>query len=243
MLYSKIILKLHWGFSIVLPSASKSKPAVFLPPPTTLIGALSYGKYRGLDTMTISNRLGSPAYNLPKVRATARFSDDVAGGAYVEDIVRNVIMYFQRPTKERRLNPKYMHGIVPTGKVYVPNSDIMVVYITDSMTKEELEKLSWSITRLGCKECLVSVEDVEVGEAKRVSGRMRTKYYFPDIVRVLGGNFDYVDFWDEDGFIWGKEGKRTRYVLPITRYPLRSVEVTVEAKEAYEVGGEYVVFG
>ena len=240
MLYSKVTLKLHWGFSVVLPSASKSKPAVFLPPPTTLIGALSYGKYRGYDTALISKKLGSPAYEFTGIKAAARFADDAIGGTYIEDIVRNVIMYFQR--SQRRLQPEYRYGVIPTGKVYAPNDKIIAVYVTDSLSRDELERLSWSITRLGCKECFVSVEDVEIGEAKRVSGKVKTKYYFPATVKLIDGNVKYVDFWDENGLIWGKEGNRVRYALPLSHYPFKSVEAIVEAKEAYEVGGEYVVF-
>ncbi|AWR98107.1 type I-A CRISPR-associated protein Cas5 [Acidianus sulfidivorans JP7] len=239
MIYSKVFLKVHWGFSVVKPSAAKAKPAFYLPPPTTLIGALSYGKFRGIDTDTLGKGYGSPAYNLVNVKAAARLDSE---GAYIEDIVRNVILYFLR--KENRSNPKYFHGIISTGKIYMPSGKLVVVYVTDSVSKEELERLSWSITRIGCKECLVSVEDVEIGEAKKISGRVNTKYYFKDTVKIVRNKdfAEFVTFWDEKGFLWGKEGEPVRYVLPITTYPLASKEVEVEAKEAYEVGGEYVVF-
>lgn len=238
MLYSKITLKLHWGFSIVTPSAAKSKPSLYLPPPTTLIGALSYGKFRGQDNFIIDKNMASPAYNLGKIKAAARFCDV---GAYIEDIVKNVIIYFQRQG-ERRLDPKYRYGAIPTGKVYYPNRNLKVVYVVDSIGKEELEKLSWSITRIGCKECFVSVENVEIGEAKPYSGKVKTMFYFPANVKLLKGNVEYINFWDDIAFLWGEEGKKVRYALPITHYPLMSTEAEVEAKESYEVGGEYVVF-
>jgi CRISPR-associated protein Cas5a/b/c len=239
MIYSKVFLKLHWGFSVSVPSVSKSRPSVYLPPPTTLIGALSYGKYRGYDTVLVNRRPGSPAYNLLNVKAAASFSKDFRG-TYIEDIVRNVILYFQR--SGRKTDPKYRYGVIPSGKVYSPNGKLNVVYVTDSIDRSELERLSWSITRIGCKECLVSVEDVEIGEAKKVSGKVRTRYYFPDNVKIIDGKVEYVEFWNEKGFLWGSESDRIRYALPIITYPLMSVEVEVEAKEAYEVGGEYVVF-
>ncbi|WP_405049891.1 type I-A CRISPR-associated protein Cas5a, partial [Saccharolobus sp.] len=144
MIYSKVFLKLHWGFSVVKPSAAKAKPGFYLPPPTTLIGALSYGKFRGVDNDNLGKVYGSPAYNFRNVMATARLESE---GAYTEDIIRNVISYFQR--KERRENPRYIYGVIPTGKVYMPNGRLVAVYVTDSMSKEELEKLSWSITRIG----------------------------------------------------------------------------------------------
>ena len=246
MIYSKVFLRLHWGFSISYPQASKAKPSYYLPPPTTLIGALSYGKFRGIDNKTYNNRTGSPALEL-RVRAAAAYDKSFVGG-YVEDIIRNVIMYFQRKSSEgeekksRRMLEKLRYGVVPTGKVYAPNQIIKVVYVAD-MDKSELERLSWSIVRLGCKECLVSVEDVEIGEAKRVKGRLKTSYYFPATVNVIEKEkVTYVEFWDTDGFVWGKMGKPVTYAIPVVGYPLRSYEVTVEANEAYEVGGEYVVF-
>jgi len=240
MIYSKVFLKLHWGFSIVKPAAAKAKSAFYLPPPTTLIGALSYYKFRGIDTDRVSKSGGSPAYKLRGIKATAKL---VSYGTYIEDIIRNVLSYFQR--SERRLDPTYMFGVVPTGKVYSPKGTMVVVYVTDTLSKEELERLSWGIIRIGCKECLVSVENVEIGEAKRVSGVVKTSYYFPDTVKVIEGEefTEYVTFWDEKAYLWGEEGRPIRYILPLKIYPLSSREVKVEAREAYEVGGEYVVFG
>jgi CRISPR-associated protein Cas5a/b/c len=238
MLYSKVFLRLHWGFSVSVPFASKAKPSFYLPPPTTLVGALAYGKFRGVDNRAEKGKMVSPAFGL-KVRAAASYERDFLGG-YIEDIVKNVIMYFQR--KERRLEERYRYGIVPTGKVYSPNGVIKVVYVAD-MDRGELEKLSWSITRLGCKECLVSVEDVEIGDAKKVKGRVKTSYYFPADVKVISGRVEYVDFWDENGYIWGSSGNTLRYAIPVVGYPLTYNEVEVEANEAYEVGGEHVVFG
>lgn len=245
MFYSKVFLRLHWGFYVSYPQAAKARPSFYLPPPTTLIGALSYGKYRGIDTKVFKGKLGSPAIEFAiefKVKAAASFAPDFAGG-YSEDIIRNVVMYFQR--KERRNNPKYRYNVIPTGKVYAPNQIIKVVYVAD-MKREELEKLSWSITRLGCKECIVSVENVEIGEAKRVRGSVKTSYYFPANVTIPESERKkviVVNFWDENGFVWGRTGTPISYMIPIIDYPLKVREVEVKANEAYEVGGEYVVFG
>ncbi|MGC8567287.1 MAG: type I-A CRISPR-associated protein Cas5a [Caldisphaera sp.] len=270
-IYSKVFLRFHWGFSVVEPLVAKAKLGLYLPPPSSLIGALSYGKFRGIDNINLgeihaeqdnkrrgkkgrtdSNLGASPAYNFRNIKSTARLETkletEVAGleieGAYAEDIIRNVISYFQRKSGGRRSDPKYIYGVVPTGKVYMPNGILVVVYLTDSMSEEELEKLSWSITRIGAKECLVSVEKVEIGEAKKVSGRIRTKYYFRDTVKVVENQefLEHVTFWDDNGYIWGREGNKVGYYLPIRIYPLASEGVEVEAKEAYEVGGEYVVF-
>ncbi len=241
MIYSKVSLRFHWGFSVVKPGIAKAKQGFYLPPPTTLIGALSYGEFRGFDTIKFNQILGSPAYGYyGKVIAASKL---VSEATYTEDIIKNVISYFQR--KERWTDPKYIYGAVPTGKVYMPNGDIIAIYLTNSLSKEKLEKLSWSITRIGCKECLVSVESVEIGEATKVTGNVKTSFYFPASVKIVGskGFTEYANFWDQNGYLWSKEGSLIKYILPIRLYPLASREVEVEAKEAYEVDGEYVVFG
>ncbi|MCY0860746.1 MAG: type I-A CRISPR-associated protein Cas5a [Sulfolobaceae archaeon] len=236
-LYSKVTLKLHWGFSVSYPSVSKSKPSFLLPPPSTLKGALSFGKYRGKDVI---NGKYSPAKEFEDMLAYARYSDDTVA-SYSEDVVRNLVMYFQRP--ERRAERRYWFNIVPTGKVISPSGKIIAVFITDQLSREELEKLSWSIVRLGSKESIVSVEEVEIGEAKPISSRVKTRYYFPASASVdpsYAPLLVYVDFW-EGGYEFGKEYTPVRYAIPLQRFPIASVEVAVDAKKAYEVGGEYVV--
>jgi CRISPR-associated protein Cas5a/b/c len=236
--YSKVYIKFHWGFSVVSPLSSKSKSGLLLPPPTTLIGALSYGKFRGKDLVKIGGKTCSPAKNFDNIIAAARYEDNSAG-IYIEDIVRNVVTYFQRP--ERRKEKAYRYNIVPTGKIYSPNGEIIVVFITDKIQPQELEKLSWSIIRIGSKEGIVSVENVEIGKVKKVSGRVTTKYYFPATVKHDASPFiKYIDFW-EGGQTWGEEGEKKTYAVPISSFPLYSVEVKVEAEEAYDVGGEIVV--
>lgn len=232
--YSKVWVRLHWGFSISYPTASKEKRATLLPPPTTLVGALSYGKFRGFDVS--GDMKGSPAISiLDRVKvASARLEGQAS---YVEDIVRNVVSYFQKP--ERRADRKYTYNVVPTGKVYSPGSLLKLVYVT-TFPEDELRRLSWSITRLGVKEGLVSVEDVEVGRAEVVKGRVRTGYYFKASIPHLMGDAVYVDFW-EGGLVWGHEAELVRYVIPMKQVPLRSSELEVEAQEAYKVGDEYVV--
>jgi len=237
MLYSKVFLRLHWGFSIVNPT-TKAKFAFYLPPPTALIGALSYYKFRGKDSVRIGKSFGSPAYKLNGVRAAAKL---LSYGTYIEDMVRNVIYLYQR-----RTDPLHRFNVIPTGKVYSPNGKLVVVYLTSTLTKEELEKMSWGITRIGCKECLVSVEDVEIGEAQKVSGVVETSYYFPATVKIVEGEefVTYTTFWDDkEVYVWGEKVNVKRYALPLITYPLTSVEVKVEANEAYKVGDEYVVFG
>ena len=238
LFYSKVSVKLHWGFSVSVPTASKAKGAALLPPPSTLVGALSYGRFRGVDSIGVGGGVGSPAAALEqRIRvAAARFEDSTVA-SYIEDVVRNVVSPFQRPG--RRAERRYRYNIVPTGKIYSPGGQLRLVYVSD-LARDELEALSWAITRLGSKEGLVSVEGVEVGEAKQVQGDLRTKYYFRSDVDHAIGEVQYVDFW-EGGSLWGKRARSVRYAVPVSEFPFRPREVKVRAKEAYEVGGEVVV--
>lgn len=233
MLYSKVFLRLHWGYSIRRPSV-KERSAFLLPPPTTLIGALSYYKFRGIDTDIANTSTASATYKLKNIKASAKLESPAS---YIEDIENQIVAPYQK-------RPEIKFNIIPVGKVYSPDGRLVIVYITDKITREELEKMSWGIIRIGCKECLVSVEDVEIGEAKKVSGIMKTCYYFPANVKVIEGRdiIQYADFWDEDVYIWDRKPKLVRYALPLLSYPIKSKEVKVKANEAYEVGGEYVVF-
>ncbi|MGC9113017.1 type I-A CRISPR-associated protein Cas5a [Acidilobus sp.] len=239
MIYSKVTLKLHWGFAVSHPIKARAKPSYLLPPPTTLIGALSYGAFRGLDSDFLGEYVGSPAYKLQsKIKgAFASFSKDFSG-TYIEDIVRNVTYYYER-YKDR----SHWYNVVPTGKVYSPGQEIKVVYLADSLSSGELARLSWSIVRLGCKECLVSVKDVEIGEAKEVKGKIATPYYFPADVKLLSSPLSViiVDFWDYNGYLWGKRAGWVKYAIPNPGFPLLRNEVEVDAKLAYQVGDEYVV--
>jgi len=232
--YSKVWVRLHWGYSVSYPTASKEKRATLIPPPTTLIGALSYGKFRGLDAS--GDLKASPAISfVDKVRvASARLEGQAT---YIEDIVRNVVSYFQRG--KRKTEKRYTYNAIPTGKIYSPGSLLKLVYVT-SFPEDELRRLSWSITRLGAKEGLVSVEDVEVGRAEEVKGWVTTGYYFKASIPHRMGDAVYVDFW-EGGMVWGEEAKLVRYVIPMKQVPFRSSELEVEAQEAYRVGDEYVV--
>jgi CRISPR-associated protein Cas5a/b/c len=247
--FSLVRMKLHWGYAVSVPGASKQKPSLLLPPPTTLVGALSYGKFRGRDSEFLSGQNASPAIFLGDVRAAARFADGCAG-MYAEDVVKNMISYFQEARKDketgqmRTTSMKYRSNIIPSGRVYAPGSELLALYVTSDLDPDELKKLSWSIIRLGSKEGLVSVEEVRTGVAKPVQGRVRTPYYFPAMVRhggFEGADFMLLDFW-EGGYAWGKEAAKKTYVVPMPRFPIACNEVWAEAKEAYECDGETVVF-
>jgi len=238
--YSKVFLRLHWGYAIRKPS-TKARPALLLPPPTTLVGALSYSKYRGIENIVINKKdVGSPAYEIYNdVKATAKIESPIT---YIEDIINGVTSaYVKRPLKNK-------HNIIPLGKVYSPNGRLVAVFITSALPREKLEKMSWEITRIGCKECLVNVEDVEIGEAQKVSNKVvETSYYFPATVKVVEGEefISDLSFWNEKGYIikFGKMiSEPIKYAIPFSSLLLRSVRVIVEAKEAYKVGDEYTVF-
>ena len=237
--YSKVFLRLHWGYA-VRKRSNKAKPAFLLPPPATLIGAISFLKNRGIENVLIDKKnIGSPAFYMKGLKATAKLT---SFASYVEDIVRNVVCLYQR--KERQLDPSHRYNIIPEGKVYSPGGMIVAVYVTDSLTKEELEKMSWGIIRIGSKESIVSVEDVEVGEAKKISGVVETDYYFPATVEVVEKEefVNLVSFWDEKAYIFNQDAKKEVYMLPLRSFPIISTKVKVNAKEAYKVGDEYVVF-
>lgn len=260
MEYLKVRLRLHWGYSVSLPSTTKTKPSHILPPPTTLLGALSLRRYRGKEE-------GIP--QIPRefrgITATAKFGDGTRT-TYMEDIVRNVILLWQR--KDRRTDVTYWYGAIPTGRVYSPNGELVAVFLGEGVSS--FEEDAWGIQRIGSKEGIVSVEEVEKGKAEPLGkGNYETEYYFPYLMsdsgrmrrRTVEGSFRIENFrfrsWEENRKEGGAEegggkGKRRGrrdepgsrdipYVLPVVDYPMRTKAVYTEAMEAYRVGEEVIV--
>ncbi|MGC9072516.1 MAG: type I-A CRISPR-associated protein Cas5a, partial [Acidilobus sp.] len=121
-----------WGYSVREPNISAVQPSLELPPPTTILGALSYGmaKTLGLDyeTLLVQELGKSRRSRKGSTVALTTFSQLLScvvlyAGATAEayfpynDINRNIIRIYQKPY--RREEPEYKFGAIQVGKVYV----------------------------------------------------------------------------------------------------------------------------
>jgi CRISPR-associated protein Cas5a/b/c len=184
--YIRVLLVFHWGHSSRKYVSSKTRESYLVPPPTTLIGALSYGyaRVRGLpeesgsvstaelireNTLSVNARVLSPLF-------------------HYADLTR--VWWF----RERESMAKT--DAVAVGKTYTGvkdggSVDLEVVYIFRKdlkLEKRHLLEAAYSIIRVGGSRGLVSVVEVDYGEASELNvGAARTGFSTWSDLVDLGG--------------------------------------------------------
>lgn len=153
---------------------------------------------------------------------------------------------------KRRFLPKYRTSAILVGKTYIAGEFVAAYLLNEEMVSkalsEGLNKLSlaaWNITRLGSKESIVSINNVELLEAKKLEkDTVTTLFYFPKSLlsesESIQGNYYIETFW-EGG--WGREYFRrpVDYVIPGEKMPIESSPITVRLSNraiAYQVKEE-----
>jgi len=267
----QVKVEFHWGYWIRRPGTSKYQGVVPIPPPTTLIGALtsSLAKTSKIPVSGEVLRLHgkgivSPAYLLEgSILASSCYLEGIAYPW--DDLNRYITLHFQAKTRDseeekeaggRRYLAKYRFGAIPCGKVYYPSGMMTISYIFSeeklrnlmNNPEVELEEAAWEIQRIGSKESITTVKEVkiltELDEIQK-GEEIKTKYYFP---RRLGnpksGEYYLERFWRLG---WGRnlEAVFEEYLVPGTRIPVKSSEVTVEVNEKALVleKGECILVG
>ncbi len=256
---------LHWGYSVKGIEVSKLQYSLRLPPPTTLIGALSYPLVRRgyvSDGGEMSKNFFSPAKELLDIVKHATFTLDEGYGYYFEDINVYVTLHFQGTQKdkatgiERRYLPKYRRGAILNGKIYAPSVNYTIIYILDENVARQrfgknwitaIEYAGWNITRIGSKESIVSPKKVDIIEMEELTtSYVKTSFYFPaHCAKEISEKSIYYRerFW-KGGFGRKDKPELVDYIIPGTRNPIMRGDVWLELNEyckAYRVGGEVVV--
>jgi CRISPR-associated protein Cas5a/b/c len=249
-----IEVEVHWGYSIKVASIGKSQPALYIPPPSTLVGAISLPLAKNRDMgETLSD--GTTLFNTLSLfkRVFVNSACKLIGkGTYWEDINRYIISLYQRPG--RRSDPNYRFNAIPTGKIFVPHQKIRILYLIDEKAsieilgqnwQAEIIISAWEISRLGNKESIVSVERVSLNDALTVKNRLSaTSFYFPNSAADIidgDGEFFYSDFW-VNNYEFGKEAQIERYVVPGYRAPIvESSTLQVKIKGIAYSNGEDIM--
>lgn len=189
----RALLEFHWGYSVKRPLFSASQPALLVPPPTTLLGALARAAayFHGWpETIQEGQALYSSArLLLEKIRWAAaalvdeRFVGPLLGPAETRDLTRALIAPYQRADHAYPGSPM-LFGVQPHGKVYAPSMRVAVFFLA---TDEKVGDYARCILSVGSKESVVSVDGVEVSEVRVVGAHeVETCYYFPsDLGDVL----------------------------------------------------------
>ncbi|WP_237705140.1 type I-A CRISPR-associated protein Cas5a [Thermococcus zilligii] len=219
---------------------SKMRIALRYVPPTTLIGAIAY------PLLHIAGDRSETVYEEKTFRSSA-------GG---------VLELFDWVTVKTLGKPRIQGALLKINTIYRGNvqsavtsfpfavtygtNDILItaVYLINeealgrsSYTRKDIERAAWGITRLGSRESVVSVEDVETGRAEVAEAEMaKTAYAFPfNGVEVKGkGTLQSVVDWRSGIGDYSKAGRMVMF------YPEESVEVRGRLR-TIKVGEEVVV--
>jgi len=247
----KVELEYHWGFSIRRPYLSASEPSLKIIPPTSLIGALS----RGLaylngwsEVVERENKYYSSAIrilNKCKWATMALKGTFLPGIGLVEtrDILRAVIAHYQR--RENIEPGAVMFAPQLHGRVYAPSLRVCAVYIVEDDYLTEVSRATWGILALGCKESLVSVEDVKVVGLEESKERIvETRFLFE---RKLIKSVKRGDYMEDTGSIptplhyqlASVKREATTYILPLRRIEVEVATEGLVLKD--EEGDKYIV--
>ena len=195
LLVVKAVVEFHWGYSIKRPAFSAAQPALLVPPPTTLLGALakaaaSLKGWPEAFAAAPGGALYSSAARILELVPWAalalrdeRFVSPLLGIFETRDITRALIAPYLRRANVRPDSP-FLFAVQPHGKVYAPSMRADVLFLARS---REVGEWALGLQSLGSKEGVVSTLDVEVAEARPrgASGAVETSYYFPSRLRRL----------------------------------------------------------
>ncbi|HIP58774.1 MAG TPA: type I-A CRISPR-associated protein Cas5 [Archaeoglobus profundus] len=255
-----------WGFQARVIGLSKTSPSFYYPPPTTFIGAMAeviaknekFGEQRSLKLMNkLSENLlaiGLRPLNCKPIR--------------YEDLNR-IIMISKKMSKRLSKNILFPHpGDIPSsfdsparGKTILASLDgdspklrWFIVFKNKSLdlngkTIKIHEDIFWKIHRIGSKESVVSVVNVESFEPSIVQENIKTNYSFPykDLKIVRGvGTWIYEVYINPFKFIDPVkdylEGKNILpFKVPVLEMKDSEYYCIVKAKSAFKYEEEVVV--
>lgn len=197
MIAFKVTVEFGWGFINRVVGLSKSSPSFFYPPPTTFLGALAsviskehfFSENEGKDIIIeLSKNLLS--LNLkPENCIPLRYSDinkiiaikETSGVQYPDP--GNLTRSFDSPARGKTILVS-LFGKDPPRLTWLVIFNEKSIFIRNKEIKLNKE-LFWRINRIGAKESIVSVIDVEEIEGvKKSFGKVFTKYSFPNILSM-----------------------------------------------------------
>ena len=194
----RVVVRLHWGYSVKHPLYSAGQPSLRFPPPTSLLGALAYP----LHLQEAKPEMVAVGGNL--YSSTVELLDSVPWVCYrisnldprslveTKDISRVLIAPYQRGENVYPGSPN-IWAVQVHGKIYAPTLTLDIVYVVAN-SKVDIAKLvqaAWGIARLGVKEAIASTVNVELLDATPVSKEVvETKYGFPQtLAEPLEGGY------------------------------------------------------
>jgi len=205
LIAAEIVGEFHWGYSIRAVSESAAAHPYPVPPPSTLIGALSYSfsRLRNLGeciSIVKDNKifLASRALMFSNIITWATFgfkrnekSNKIVLAQEYSDPIRLFRLIYQRGVRHEKKYKNMWFGVAAHGKVYYPSGQFKIIYLLreDMLLKnigesEDIRKIirkaCFSINRLGSRESIVSVEQVKItNNIDVIDPPENTSFYFP----------------------------------------------------------------
>ncbi len=188
-LMGRVLLQLHWGFWSRAPIVSARQDTLYVPPPSTLVGAFAAGLARALDALcgrrppevlAAGGRLVTFTWLLVKegvIREVYMRVLDGYGVSWIDPGRVLLAPYVHRENLEDpKLGPRFTWALRYLGKVYAPGLIMEAAYLVDGdalarvasllgcgATPEELLRAALAaITRLGPVEGVATPLDVSV---------------------------------------------------------------------------------
>lgn len=192
-LYAVILEITTFGpISIYTPYSTTSANTYFLPPPTTLVGALAYAYKRSLnDFKEIVDEGVSPAVKLIENKevlyASAGIDKPYTFTKSVERVYQHIYL---RPEHWKKLDMAYTVGV----RAAIIVDKLYAFYITSN---KDIARYGYGVTRIGRKESLVSVDNVCITPLRDAVSRGRvceTGFYFP---LSIAKDYGEKDIWIE----------------------------------------------
>ncbi|RLF03498.1 MAG: type I-A CRISPR-associated protein Cas5 [Thermoprotei archaeon] len=186
LLAVRAVIEFHWGYSVKRPVFSAAQPAHIVPPPKPLLGAFARviaSVRRWPEAFIEEDALYSTAARLLDEILWAalalideRFISPLLGLVETRDVIRALIAPYQRRNNIYPGSP-FLFGIQPHGKVYAPSMRALATFLVRS---EEAAYLAYALQCMGSRESIISVYEIEVGEARPLrQSEVETLYYFP----------------------------------------------------------------
>ncbi|MEM2871922.1 MAG: type I-A CRISPR-associated protein Cas5a [Candidatus Caldarchaeum sp.] len=184
MKYLRIDAETHWGLLLNYHAFTKSRPALRVVPPTTVIGAVALP----LALMK----------NWPETfddKSSADIIRPIFKGVFVSQNISlseysDLSKIFSFDVDDKQI----LADAAAVGKIYCGPvddgvSELNIVFLVDEGSARgvlgngwtaDLLSSAWAISRVGARESIVSVRNVEFGDVEKIETDVgETRYYFP----------------------------------------------------------------
>lgn len=201
------VVEAHWGWSIREPGYSAGGPSLPIPPPSTVGVALLAHLLARRGREVVRTPQGLVYASMLAIRALRTATAGLLRGGVVvaRDVAKYLTIPYQSP--DNRRNPSLWFAAQAFGITVAPSARLCLAAVYDEkelarigVRVEELEESAYSLTRLGSREGLVTVERVWVSRAERsVAGEgEKTLLYAPKDGFEKGPGYRIVDIrlWD-----------------------------------------------